>query len=646
MGMASNSSSDATHNVADSASGGESPAKEGQPAQPSRWFLRRLDSLLPEEMRSAAPSELVRYRVLAGASLFLLLTCVLFLVYGVWMERSAVVSAFAILVLAGCGATLVLLRKKGAVPHAALLLCTMVSLGIASALFHGQPLSSTHVSTMLGPLLAVYLLRPRASLLVTAGVGLLLAIGFPLYHLAVSDTPLPYSRVLFWELHILGGLSLLGGWSLGALHSTARDEAEAALQQALKSLRDSEGRLTSLIESTDDMWCMLDMEGRMLLSNTALKMAYRKLTGEEPVVGRKFFKGRPELWQQRFDNIRTGQRLRLEEEYVFGDRRAVTETSFNPIKSENGEVVGVSIFTRDITARKQAEAKLGDMHRTLVDVSRQAGMAEVATGVLHNVGNTLNSVNVAANVITDKLRKLRVAGLLQASELLGQHSGQELGQFLTNDPRGQQLPGYLRALSEHLRQEQQVLLDEMEALSKGIDHIKAIVNMQQEHARSIGTVDLLPVPQLVDEALRLHMSSLEEMGIRLDFDYADVPPVLVDRHKLLQILLNLLNNARHSLMECGKPDKRLAIRVRRHEDGTRLLIEVKDNGVGIAAENLPRIFTQGFTTKKQGHGFGLHISALAATEMKGKLSCASPGPGQGATFTIEIPMEANEPAKA
>jgi PAS domain S-box-containing protein len=582
----------------------------------------------------------VRYRVLAGASLFLLVMCVLFLGYGLWMERSAVVSAFAILVIVGCGATLTLLRKKGAVPRSAMILCAMVSLAIAGALFHGD--SSTHVSTMLGPLLAVYLLRPRASLLVTAGMSVLLAIGFPLYQFTFSSTP-PDGWGTFWELQILAGLSVLAGWSLGALHSTARDEAEAALQQALRNLRDSEGRLTSLIESTDDMWCMLDMEGRLLLGNTAVKQGYRKLTGEEAVLGGKFFKGRPELWQQRYDTIRTGQRLRLEEEYVFGDRRVVTETNFNPVKNEAGEVVGVAIFTRDNTAKKQAEANLGDMRRTLVDVSRQAGMAEVATGVLHNVGNTLNSVNVAANVITDKVRKLRVPGLIQATEMLAQHSGQELATFLSNDPRGQQLPGYFRALAEHLRQEQQVLLDEMEALNKGIDHIKSIVTMQQEHARSIGAVDLLPVPRLVDEAVKLHLSALKELGIRLDFDYADVPPIPVDRHKLLQILLNLLNNARHSIMENNRPDKHLAIRVRLHEDGKRLLIEVKDNGVGIAPENLPRIFSQGFTTKKDGHGFGLHISALAAGEMKGKLSCSSPGPGQGATFTLELPMEVNEP---
>ncbi|HYO52306.1 ATP-binding protein [Archangium sp.] len=113
------------------------------------------------------------------------------------------------------------------------------------------------------------------------------------------------------------------------------------------------------------------------------------------------------------------------------------------------------------------------------------------------------------------------------------------------------------------------------------------------------------------------------------------PPV--DRHKLLQILVNLLSNAQHALVESGKQDKRLRIRVRMADGGERLLLEVTDNGVGIAPENLSRMFTQGFTTKRTGHGFGLHISSMAATEMKGRLTCASPGLQQGATFTLELP---------
>jgi C4-dicarboxylate-specific signal transduction histidine kinase len=162
--------------------------------------------------------------------------------------------------------------------------------------------------------------------------------------------------------------------------------------------------------------------------------------------------------------------------------------------------------------------------------------------------------------------------------------------------------------------------------------------MQQQHARGAGTLEQVPVPQLIDEALRLHSGSFERQGIRIEREYSDVPALQVDRHKLLQILVNLLGNARHALIDSSQQDKRLRIRVRPAGDAERLAIEVADNGVGIAPEHLPRLFTQGFTTKKTGHGFGLHISALAAQEMRGHLSCQSAGPGQGATFTLELPV--------
>jgi signal transduction histidine kinase len=163
--------------------------------------------------------------------------------------------------------------------------------------------------------------------------------------------------------------------------------------------------------------------------------------------------------------------------------------------------------------------------------------------------------------------------------------------------------------------------------------------MQQQYARAGGVLERLPVPQLIEEALRLHAGSFERQGILIVREYAEVPPILVDRHNLLQILVNLLSNARHALMESETPDKCLRIRIRLGAGGDQLVIEFIDNGVGIAPEHLARLFSQGFTTKKHGHGFGLHISALAATEMHGRLSCSSPGLGLGATFTLVLPVE-------
>jgi signal transduction histidine kinase len=275
------------------------------------------------------------------------------------------------------------------------------------------------------------------------------------------------------------------------------------------------------------------------------------------------------------------------------------------------------------------------MHRNLLDVSRQAGMAEVATGVLHNVGNTLNSVNVSAGLVAERLRGLRVTGLAKASELLRENTPR-LATFLTEDSRGAQLPAYLVSVSEHLLQEREALLTEVRSLSESLEHIKAVVSMQQAHARFAGMVELISVTQLIDDALRLHAVSFERLGIQVRRDYSEVPPLMVDRHKLLQILINLLSNARHALVDTDRPEKRLTLRVRQSTEG-RVRIEVVDTGMGIPEENLSRIFTQGFTTKRDGHGFGLHISALAAGEMGGALTCASEGWGYGATFSLELP---------
>ncbi|MFY0582649.1 ATP-binding protein [Cystobacter fuscus] len=181
----------------------------------------------------------------------------------------------------------------------------------------------------------------------------------------------------------------------------------------------------------------------------------------------------------------------------------------------------------------------------------------------------------------------------------------------------------------------------MRTLQKSVEHIKSVVSMQQEHAHFAGVVERLDVTELLDDALRLHAVSLERQGIGVRREYTEAMMVRLDRHKLLQILLNLLTNAGHALMESGRPDKLLTIRVERVPP-ERVRIAVADNGIGIAPEDAPRLFTQGFTTKKDGHGFGLHISALAAREMDAFLSCASEGRGHGATFTIDLPMSGEE----
>ncbi len=276
------------------------------------------------------------------------------------------------------------------------------------------------------------------------------------------------------------------------------------------------------------------------------------------------------------------------------------------------------------------------MHRRLLAVSRQAGMAEVATGVLHNVGNALNSVNVSATMAIEITRKSKIASLDKLALMLQEHRGQ-LGDYLSNDPKGRLVPDFLMELASRLRAEQAGQLRELDALVKHIGHIKNIVAMQQRYAKVSGILELLQVQELVEDALQMNADALARHGVALERRFEPAPQVVADRHKVLQILVNLIRNAKYAVDHGPGPDKRVVVSINASAK-KQVHVQVQDNGVGIAPENLNRIFAHGFTTKKDGHGFGLHTSALAAKDMGGTLQVRSDGLGRGAVFTLELPV--------
>ncbi|MEY2409176.1 MAG: hypothetical protein QOF48_1846 [Verrucomicrobiota bacterium] len=306
------------------------------------------------------------------------------------------------------------------------------------------------------------------------------------------------------------------------------------------------------------------------------------------------------------------------------------------VRDDRGQVCRLAGTATDITERKRAEAELEQMHKQLQETSRHAGMAEVATGVLHNVGNVLNSVNVSATLVADKVKKSRGAKLALVVAMLRDHEP-DLGAFITRDPKGRQIPAFLATLAEQLDGERASLLKEVDHLQKNVEHIKDIVAMQQTYAKVSGVSEVIKVSDLVEDALRMNGSALDRHHVLAVREFDEGPSITVDKHKVLQILVNLIRNAKYACDEGGSPDKWLKLRIA-HGEG-RVKIAVVDNGVGIPPENLTRIFHHGFTTRKDGHGFGLHSGALAAMEMGGSLSVHSDGPGRGATFTIELPLE-------
>jgi PAS domain S-box-containing protein len=321
-----------------------------------------------------------------------------------------------------------------------------------------------------------------------------------------------------------------------------------------------------------------------------------------------------------------------------GSAPRTTVTNACRLVDPDGHTLGAVAVIRDITERKLAELELQRVHQQLIDASRKAGMAEIATNVLHNVGNVLNSVNVSANLLTDRIRQSKASGLRQVAALLTEQSA-DLAAFIGADERGRQLPLYLATLAEQLQADQQIALDELVSLRDNIEHIKHIVNMQQNYAKNKDRAEPVAVSALIEDCVRMNIGALSRDGITVRRDIDAVQSITIDRHKVLQILVNLVRNAKNACDESGRSDKVVSISVA--ADAKRVRFTVVDNGVGIAEENMPRLFTHGFTTRPTGHGFGLHSSALTAKELGGSLVAYSGGTGRGARFVLDLPREAH-----
>jgi PAS domain S-box-containing protein len=459
------------------------------------------------------------------------------------------------------------------------------------------------------------------------------------------------SRPSWWTLgRLLSALGVLAAfftlvifWVV-ILRRRVRDQTEIIRGQILREAM-LEDRYRDLFENANDVVFSQDRSGRL----TATNRAAEEITGypRTELLAKSLFDFLPAAQlpeaQRLFERLLAGEDPppRFETAIVTRDGRQVAlEMNLRPTTDE-GRIVGVEGIARDVSARKRAEAELAAANQRLVEVSRRAGMAEVASGVLHNVGNVLNTVNVSAGLLAQRLRESRVPNLVRAVDLLRAHEGDQAA-FLRDDPEGQKLAAYLRVVAEHLAAERSLQLGEVETLVRSVDHIKEVVAMQQGYARAPGgTEETLTASALVADALRMYdEASPGAAAIELVREVADDPRVVVEKHKVMQILINLVSNARHACADHPGTPGRITVRLE-SAGPARFRVSITDNGVGIAPENLTRIFEHGFTTRKDGHGFGLHSAALTARELGGSLSVTSDGPGRGATFTLELPQVAD-----
>ncbi|MCA9138413.1 MAG: HAMP domain-containing protein [Planctomycetales bacterium] len=289
---------------------------------------------------------------------------------------------------------------------------------------------------------------------------------------------------------------------------------------------------------------------------------------------------------------------------------------------------------QQIKAKDAATRELRETHIQLLEVSRRAGMADIANGVLHNIGNVLNSLNISANLIDERVRDFKCASLQRAIDLLKKNED-ELADFLTNSDQGKILPRYLDKLSESMKDDQRSVLAEVESLAANVEHIKDIVRAQQSHAGAFGVMEQLNPATLFEDAIYFVHDSFSKHKVEIIKAYEPVSPIEIEKSKAIQIIVNLIKNAKESVLENGSETKQVTLRLKQVDEN--VCFQVTDSGIGIASDQLTTIFSNGYTTKKEGHGFGLHASAIAATELGGKLTVHSDGIGQGATFTLMLP---------
>ena len=418
-------------------------------------------------------------------------------------------------------------------------------------------------------------------------------------------------------------------------------------------------KFKALIEGNMDSVMVLDQEKITDCNVNAMGMFCVNSLREFNATGLDYFSGFSDNKKEKDDgvfgavnHVLVDSRRKYQWEFIDSNgRKFPADVELTGIELEGKKFVQMII--RDVTEREMIQKKLRDANENLeqkvqerteelkelnskiVEIARSAGMAEVASGVLHNVGNVLNSVNVTTSLLKDQVKNSKSDKLNKLIDLLEENK-ESLGEFLEKDEKGKLIILYMKELSKQFALDQENQLGELQGLSDNVDHIKNIISMQQTYTGNMGVVEKLNASMLFEDAIKINIASIKKHGIKLVREYNDQLVINVDKHKIVQVLVNLVSNAKYAVENNEEGNKLIIAGI--EEKNNRVYFYIKDNGVGIEKVNLNRLFEFGFKKRDGGHGYGLHHSALMATEMKGTLCVESDGLGKGAKFTLDIPM--------
>ncbi len=324
------------------------------------------------------------------------------------------------------------------------------------------------------------------------------------------------------------------------------------------------------------------------------------------------------------------------------DARAMSLGAADYLVKGQFDSVLVERAIRYAIERKRLEMEREELNRQLVDTSRRVGVEDATSSILHNVGNVLNSVNVSVSLVVDIFRQSLVEDVGQVADMLQAHAA-DLNGYIHDDPKGRQVLPYLAQLSQHISEGKSAALKELNALTTNLDHMKQIIAAHESSGKTYGLQESVVLFEIMDQALAMNKTGLDRANVTLIRQYEDVPQVLLEKAILLQILVNLVRNAKHAMLALPKAKHQLTLGIKLCEDREGFIrLQIGDTGAGIPHEHLTRIFAQGYSTKPMGQGLGLHSSALNAKVLGGALRAWSDGEGQGSLFTLDIPVVQTE----
>ncbi len=442
-----------------------------------------------------------------------------------------------------------------------------------------------------------------------------------------------------------------------------KHQSELEKQRIEQALRESEQRYRSLVESSPD-GILVVVEGTIVYANIASSHLWRK---DRDLLTQTRLESHvlDSLVADLHHHLERGLLTTMPMTYKF--ETTIRMEIGDPIEVEIASVCVVyegkpalQLVLRDITGRKEVEAAIKEMnlelefilrdrtsqleslHREIHRLSSNTAVDRKATDVLHNVKNVLNSLVVSTHTMERIIDFSKVGNVRKIARLLEDHKA-DLGTFFATTKKGKMVPTFLDSLGEVLERERAMLQNEIHGLIDHLDHINVTVNLQQRRARLGGGEGPMDIEEIIDEALKIANNSITRYDVQLERSRNPWPLLRLDRHKIMQILVNLINNAAKAIDDANREGAERWLRIWCEHKDERLFVHVADHGIGILPEHQERLFEYGFTTRKTGHGFGLHSCKLLSHEMEGELGAHSEGAGLGARFTLILPARPAQP---